>query len=110
MRINVQNGTDKLVFVVYRYRNNEHLKDLNWNKEQLSTENFYMNERIPCATLTYFSSGALYWMKNLFKIETTLVNNGISLSIEPFQNQLVRKLSFDRESVRKTFNLNASRC
>ena len=38
--------------------------------------------------MTFFTSGALYWMKQLFVNEETFVKNGCSLSNEHFPIEL----------------------
>ena len=51
-----------------------------WNWQNTSI--LWQNESISWATLTYSTSGALYWMKELFIVETDSVMNGCSLSNE----------------------------
>ena len=82
--VNFQTDTVKLNIVLYRYRNNLYLKimKLIWNWQKTSI--FLQNEYISWATLTYSTSGALYWMKQLFIIKTNSVKNGCSLFNEHF--------------------------
>ena len=56
--------------------------NLIWNCQ--NTGHFWQNESISWATLTYSTSAAFYWMKQLFIIETNSVKNGYSLSNEQF--------------------------
>ena len=82
--VNFQTDTDELNIVVYRYRNNLYLKDIELDLKLSEYQSLLENEFISWATLTYSTSGALYWMKQLFIIETNSVNIGCSLSNEHF--------------------------
>ena len=53
-----------------------------WNG--LKTSHYSQNKVISWATLTYSTSFALYWMKQLFIIKTISVKNGCSLSNDHF--------------------------
>ena len=46
--------------------------------------NSYLKEYIYWVTLTYFLSGAMYWMKQLFIIKVNFIKNGCYLSSENF--------------------------
>ena len=72
--------------------------------------NAYLNEFMFWATLTYFSSGALHWMKQLFIIETNFVKNGYSFRMSIFRLYSGLKLSFEHYSARKNLFLFACRC
>ena len=70
--VNFQTHTDKLNITVYRYPNNLYLKD-NELDLKLKEYQLLLAKRIYLlATLTYSTSGALYWMKQLFIIEKKL--------------------------------------
>ena len=56
-----------------------------------STSCSWQNEFIFCATLTSFTSGSLYWIKQLFIFETTFVGNGRFPSNEHFPSVPVVK-------------------
>ena len=83
--VNIQTDTDKLKIVVYRYRNNLYPKD-NEVILKLSEYESLLAKRVYLlrATLIYSTSGALYWMKQLFIIKTISVKNVCSLSTEHF--------------------------
>ena len=78
--INFQTDTDKVNIVVYRYRNNTYLKDTEMDLKLTEYKIFLLSAFTSCATLTFSTSGALYWMKQLFIIKTNSVKNGCSLS------------------------------
>ena len=87
------NDTDKLNFVVYSYRNNLYLKndevDLNLTEYQsLLVERVYLSTILDWVRLTIFSSGALYWLKQLFITKTKSVNKGCF-----FSNDLLPRFS-----------------
>ena len=79
--INFQYDTDKMNIVVYPYRNSTCLKDtemdlkLTENKKLLAKRVYLLR-----ATLTFSTSDALYWTKQLFIIDLNSVANGRSLS------------------------------
>ena len=54
--------------------------NINWSWQ--NTSNSWQKEFIYWVTLTYFSSGALYWTKQLFISETNSIRKGQSLSHE----------------------------
>ena len=60
--------------------------------------------------MTYSTSGALYWMKQLFIIETNSVKNGCSFPQEHFPIYPGLKMSFEHNSVRKILFLSARFC
>ena len=62
------------------------------------------------ATLTYSTSSALYWLKQLFIIKTDSVKNGCSFPHEHFRMYPGLKLSFEQNSVRKKLFLSACFC
>ena len=55
-------------------------KKLIWNWQ--NTSHFCQNDGISLATLTYSTSGELYWIKKQFIIETNSVKNGCSFPQE----------------------------
>ena len=66
--INFQTDTDKVNIVEYHYRNNTYLKDTEMDYSWLNTKRFLLSSFTSWATLTFSTSGALYWMKQLFII------------------------------------------
>ena len=48
-----------------------------WNSKKRTMKNYFPNESIFWATLTYFSSGAMYWMKQLYIFKTTSSGNDV---------------------------------
>ena len=80
---NFKTDTDKLIIVVYLYRNNLYVKDneidLKLTKHQLLSANWFF-----CDTFTYLTSSALHWMKQLFIFKTNSVLSGRSLSNHHF--------------------------
>ena len=81
--VNFQTDRDKLNIVVYRYRNNLYLKD-NELDLKLSEYQSLLAKRVSRARLTYSTSGAMYWTKQLFIIESNSVKNGCPHSNEHF--------------------------
>ena len=78
--INVQTGSDQVNIVVYRYRNHTYLKDTEMELKLTEYKKILAKRVSSCATSTFFTSGALYWMKQLFIIKTNSVMKGCSLS------------------------------
>ena len=80
--LNFQTDTDKLNIVVYVTETvcTSKTEKLIWNcqKSSCSWENVFMY----WATVTDFTRGALYWMKQLFSIKTTFFKNWCTLCIE----------------------------
>ena len=75
-----------------------------------NTKWFWQDEFIFWVTLTYSTSGALYWMRQLFIIKTNSVKIGCSLSNEHYRLYLGLKMSIEHNSVRRNFLLSASFC
>ena len=76
--VNIKTDTDKLNIAVFRYRNNVYLKHKEVDRKLTSYQSHsWQKEFIFRATLTNFTSGALYWLKQLFIIKLTLVKNWI---------------------------------
>ena len=79
--INFQTDTDKVNIVVYRYRNNMYLKDTEMDLKLTEyKKRFLLSAFTSWATLTFSTSGALYWMKQLFINKTDSGKDGCSLS------------------------------
>ena len=85
-----------------------------WQKTRSSKQNDY----ICWVTLTYFSSYAIYWMKQLFIFETFFIRNVCSLSIDGLDNLFVLsifryhwgvKFSFEHNSAHRNLFLMACR-
>ena len=75
-------STFKLVNnVVYRYRNNTYLKDTEMDLHLTENKKLLDNRVYLLSTLTFSTSAALYWMKQLFITKTNPVKNGCSVSI-----------------------------
>ena len=75
------------------------IKKLISKKQNIS--HFWQNELISRSTLTYFTSGALYWMKQLFIINTNSVEKGCFFLMSNFRLYTGLKMSFEHNSVRK---------
>ena len=104
--VNLQTDTHKLNIVVYRYRNNLYLKgddvDLKLTK--------YQSLLAKRATLTFSTSGALYWMKQL-SIINKLWQERMFFSSQVFSDCTRDwKMSFEHNSVRKNLFPNACFC
>ena len=82
--ISFKTDMDKLIIVVYRYRNNTYVKDTEMELKLTEYEKSYLNEFIYWVTLRYYSSGALYWMKQLFINKVNFIKNGCSFPHELF--------------------------
>ena len=76
-----------------------------WNWQ--NTSHFWQNEFISWATLTYSTSGALYWMKQLFIIKTNSVKIGCFFLMSIFRLYSGKKMSSEHNSVRKNLFLSA---
>ena len=81
--ISFKTDLDKLKFVVYRYRNNTNVKDTEMELK-LSEYKKFLSKRVYLLSLTYSSSGALYWMKQLFIFKVNFFKNGCSFPHEHF--------------------------
>ena len=79
-----------------------------WNCQNRSRS--WQKEVTSWATLIYFKSGALYWMKQLFIIKTNSVNNRCSLPNEHFSIVPGIESVIWTQYFRKTFSLSASFC
>ena len=60
--------------------------------------------------MAYSTSGASYWMEQLFKIKKSSVSNGCSFPHEHFPIVPGLKMSFEHNSVRKNLFLSACFC
>ena len=78
--INFQTDTDKVNIVVYRYRNNTYLKDTEMDLKLTEYKKLLAKRVYLLSYIDILTSGALYWMKQLFIIKTNSVKNGCSLS------------------------------
>ena len=77
----------------------------------LNTSHFWQNEFISIGTLTYSTSGSLYWMKQLFLIKTNSVKKRCFFFLMSiFRLYLGFKMSFEHNSVRKNLFLSACFC
>ena len=76
-----------------------------WNWQ--NTNHYGQNEFISWATLTYSTSGALYWMKQLFINKQTQSRRDVFLLISIFRLYLGLGMSFEDNSVRKSLFLSA---
>ena len=99
--VNFHTDKDNLIFVVYRYRKkyNSKIMKLIWNWQ--NTSHFWQNEFISWATLTYSTSGALYWMKQLCIIKTNSVKNGCFFLMSIFRLYPRLEMSFENNRVHK---------
>ena len=77
---NYQTDTEKVNIVVYHYRNNMYLKDSEMELKKTEYKSFLLSAFTSWTTVTFSTSGEMYWMKQLFIIKTNSVNNGCSLS------------------------------
>ena len=82
--INIQTDTDKVNIVVYRYRNNTYLKDTEMDLELSENKKLLLSAFTSWSTVTFSTSGALYWMKQLSIIKTISVKKECSLSNQCF--------------------------
>ena len=108
--LNVQTDTDKLNIVVYRYRNNLYLKDNEIDLKLTKYQSLLAKRVYLLPTLTYSTSGALYWMKQFFINNTNSVKNGCSFPHEHFPIVPGLKMLFENNSVRKNLFLSACFC
>ena len=74
--VNFQTDTDKLNFVVYRYRKNLSLKNEEVDLKLTKYQSLLIIRVYLLATLTISTSGVLYWMKQLIIFKTNSVKNG----------------------------------
>ena len=77
---NFQTVTEKVNIVVYRYRDNTYLKDTELERKLTEYKKLLAKRVNLLSYIDFFTSGALYWMKQLFMIETNPVKNGCSVS------------------------------
>ena len=102
--VNLKTVTDKLIIVVYRFWNSLHLNDigigLNWSWQ--NTSHFEQNDFVFWVMLTYFTSGALYWMKQ------TSSGTDVFFLLSNFRMYPRKRLSFEHKNARKIFLRNAS--
>ena len=82
--VNFQTDTDKLNIVVCRYRNNLYHKDNESDLKLTEYQSLLLKQIHLLSTLTYSTSGALYWMKQMFINKTNFVKNGCSFPQEHF--------------------------
>ena len=68
---------DRFNIVVYRNQSNIYWKNSEVELKKRTMKNYFPNESIFWATLTYFSSGAMYWMKQLYIFKTTSSGNDV---------------------------------
>ena len=74
-----------------------------WMRQIKNTKSVFLNESISWTRLTFFSSGALYGIKQLFLIKTSLVRIGCSLSNERFPTVSGFKIVIWTNSARNNF-------
>ena len=79
-----------------------------WNWQ--NTSHFWQKKSISWATLTYSTSGALYWMNQLFIIKSNSVKYGCFFPDEKFRLYPGLKMSFEHNRVRKHLFSSASFC
>ena len=79
-----------------------------WNWQ--NTSHYWQNEFISWATLTYSTSGALYWMKQLFIIKKTQSRRDVFFLISIFRLYPELWMSFEHNNVRKNLFLSACSC
>ena len=82
--VNFQTDTYKLNIVVYRYRNSLYLKDKEILLKLTEYELLLAKRVYILSSLIYSTSGAFYWMEQLFKIKTNSVKSGCSFTHEHF--------------------------
>ena len=79
---------------------------LYWQKTRRS----FQNESIFWLELTWFSNVNLYWMKKFLIIRTKFVKNGALNWMTNFHYYSWSELSYEHNSVRKSFFVSAFRC
>ena len=82
--VNFQTDTDNLNIVVYRYWNSLYLNDNEVDLKMTEHQSLLAKRIYSWATLTYSTSGALYWMKQLFIIKSNSAKNGYFFPHEHF--------------------------
>ena len=83
--INFQTDTDIVNIVVYRYRNNRYLKDTEMKLKLTKNKKLLAKRVYLLSYIDIFLSAALYWMKQLFIIDSNSVKNGCSFCQERFR-------------------------
>ena len=78
--INFQADTGKMNIFVYRYGNNTYLKDTEMDLTLTEYKNVLAQRVYFFGYIDFSTSGALYWIKQLFIIKRNSVKNGCSLS------------------------------
>ena len=66
----------KLNILVYRYRNNTYVKDTEMELKLTEYEKLLSKRVYQLSYMTCSSSGALYWMKQLFISKENFIKNG----------------------------------
>ena len=92
--INFQTERDKGNIVVYRCRNNTYLKDTEMELKLTEYEKLLAKFVYLLGYIDIFLSAALYWMKQLFIIDSNSVANGPSPSCKHFPILLESKITF----------------
>ena len=82
--VKFQTDTDQLNIIVYRYRNKLCLKDNKGSLKMTEYQSLLAKRVYLLSYIEYSTSGALYWMEQLFMIKTNSVKNGSSLSGEHY--------------------------
>ena len=78
--INFQTDTDKVIIFVYHYRNNTYLKDTERDLKLTEYKKLLAKRVYLLSYIVISTSGALYWMKQLFIIKTSSDDDRCSLS------------------------------
>ena len=78
--INFQTNADKVNIVVYHYRNNTYLNDTEMDLKLTEYKKHLAKGVYLLSYIDISTSVALYWMKQLFLIETNPIKNACSLS------------------------------
>ena len=82
--ISFKTDMDNLNIVVYRYRNNTYVKDTEMELKLTEYEKLLSKRVYLLSYIDVFSSGTLYWMKQLFIIKVNFFKNGCSFPHEHF--------------------------
>ena len=77
--INFQTDADKVIIVVYRYRNNTYLKDTEMDLKLTEYKKIHAKPVYLLSYIDIFLGVVLYWMKQPFITKTNFVKNGCSL-------------------------------
>ena len=73
--VNFQTDTNKVNIVVYRYRNNSYLNDIEMDLKMTEYKKLLVKRVYLLSYLDIFTSVALYWMKQLFISNTSSIKN-----------------------------------